>query len=151
MKKSTTFLLIVAFIISIFFISSMGVAAHNSHMKVYFTSIEILDCKTIKTEDGEIYYKKIPLESEGETVYQINYALNPDPSEVTEQDAFEFVFDSDGGTHIDIHGDEQPNAILTKNIVTFFAETTVMIRFQTTDGSNLSKQLMIICKAPKIV
>ena len=147
MKKSTTFLLLVAFLISIFVISTIGVAAHNSHMKVYFQKAEITDCKTLKVAGGVRKYDRVVFDPDGETIYQIQYKLTPNPEEVTERDGFEFIFDNDGGTHKDSHGDDQPNATLNKNIVTFLAETTVVVRLQTLDGSNQFDTITIICKA----
>lgn len=147
MKKSSTFLLIVAFIISIFFISSMGIAASNSHMKKYFTKVEITDCKVIKGAGGDRKIASVQFDSDGETIYEIKYRLTPDPEtgDVTEADAFEFRFDNDGGTHLDGEGNEQPNAILNKNIVTFLAKTTVVVRLQTLDGSNCYDRITIYC------
>ena len=159
MKKSTTFLLIVAFIISIFFVSTMGVAAYNSHMKSYFKDVEIINCQTIKQPGGVYKYDRVTFNPDGDTIYKIDYKLTPDQSKVTEQDAFEFIFDDDGGSHVVIENGEpknSPNAILNKNIVTFLyidpekKSTSVTVRLQTLDGSNKYDTISIICMAPDL-
>lgn len=158
MKKSISFLLIVAFIISIFVVHSIGTAAHNLSFKSYFKTVEITDYdKMSKFGGGQIKDKLIYLQTEGETVYQIQYRTTPDESEVTEGgDGYEFLFDVDGGTHENIHGDQVPNCEFQKkadetnsNILTFHHECTVIVRLQTVDGSNLYDLLKIRCRVQK--
>ena len=152
MKKSIIFIILVTFVVSIFILSSFGTSSDTSQLKHYFQSVEIINVEVIDIGTKKIKYVEVDFDEEfGETYYYIDYVINPDSTEVTEQDAFEFVITSDVPTFDYDDGHEiiqKPCATIYKNVVTFYAECSVSVTLQTTDGSRLSDSVTIICSIP---
>ena len=152
MKKSAIFIILVTFVVSIFILSSFGTSSDSSQLKHYFETVEIINVEVIDLGSTKIKYVDIDFDVEnGETYYYIDYVINPDPEEVTEQDGFEFVitseiptFEYDTGSGII----QKESATIYKNVVTFYAECSVSVTLQTTDGSRLSDSVTIICSIP---
>ena len=156
MKKSSIFLLLVAFFISIFIISSLGTATSSEQMKHYFKSVRIINCEEIDMGNGQVLkYIEMDFDQQtGDPYVYIDYELNPDPSEVTEKDAFEFVFASEVPTFdyedpITHETKTMEMCSIYKNVVTFYHECAITVTLQTTDGSRLHDSVLIICSAPE--
>ena len=157
MKKSSLFLLLVVFFISIFIVSSLGTKTNSDQMKHYFQSVKIINCEELDDGNGHILkYIEVDFDQQtGDPYVYIDYELNPDPSDVTEQDAYEFVFASEVPTFdyedpITHEIKSQPYCSIYKNVVTFYHECAITVTLQTTDGSRLSDSVLIICSEPAI-
>lgn len=169
MKKSVIFLILVAFVMSIFLLSSYGTAAESSQLKTYFSSVSILTYD-FGPEDGmstKILYVDYIVVDSDPYIY-LDYTTTPNQEDVSESDAVEFVFPAnfkeDESVDIESMSQEEyeayveekntfyangvKKAYLYKNTVTFFGECVVNVMLRTTDGSTLYDQVMIICSIP---
>lgn len=169
MKKSVIFLILVAFVMSIFILSSYGTAAETSQLKKYFTDVTILTYD-FGPEDGQeikLLYLDYVVEDSQPYVY-LDYSTTPNQEDVTESDSVEFVFPANftesETVDIDSMSEEErkdyieekntfyvkgvKKAYIYKNTVTFYGECAVMVMLRTKDGSSLYDQVMIICSTP---
>ena len=169
MKKSAIFIILVAFVISIFVLSSFGTTASTTQLKSYFTSVEILNCEPLKGTSMKAMYVDFNAEEYQTSIY-IEYKLTPDQDEVTETDAFEFVFPENLKDQEEISAmsdsekkqyekertilkdeDGVKKAELQKNVITFYDEWTATVMLRTLDGSNLTDTVMIFCSIPMAI
>lgn len=136
MKKSSLLILIITFILSIFVLTFHGGAVNDDQMKTYFKKVEILDCKVIKSPEGDItkllYVDFDTTENIG-YVY-INYRIEPE--DATESTAYEFKAVEGDLDLVTING----------NRVEFSAPGAVIVYLITKDNSNLSDSCWIVCR-----
>ena len=152
MKKSSLFIAIVSFLLSIFLVSMLGGAIKDDQFKIYFSEVEILSYDIILEGEGGSKYKFKGVdfdESSGETKFAIDYRIAPE--EATNSTAYEFAI-VDGNEKFDI-GDGQHTmkdcATIEKNILTFYHPVSIKVMLRTTDGSALSDFCTFICTVPE--
>ena len=75
MKKSSIFILVITFIVSIFVISFFGLQVRDEHMKRYFTRAEFINTEVIDMPDGsKIKYVNVTInEEDGMGYFYITY------------------------------------------------------------------------------
>ncbi len=159
MKKSSIFLLLIALIASIFYISFYGSQPRNDQMKSYLTEAKITGYSLRGASDEtpvEVYtddytgetYKEIylPFDKQNGLPYlYIMYSVSP--KEATEADAFELKIVSEVPQEI-IDGELRDKATLYKNVVTFYGPCWIRIVLHTLDGSDLFDEVKIKCYEP---
>lgn len=152
MKKSSIFILVITFIVSIFVISFFGLQVRDEHMKRYFTRAEFINTEVIDMPDGsKIKYVNVTInEEDGMGYFYITYGQYyiVAPEDSTDSDGYEFIITSEVPTFTDSQGKEQAYAEIYKEKVTFYHECAVNVMLRTTDGSGLSDTLLIVCDAP---
>lgn len=144
MKKSSIFILILTFLLSIFLISFYGLQVRDEHMKRYFTKAEFTNTEVM--EFGGQQYKYLVHQFDPEnapSVLYLEYIVTPE--DVTESEGYEFVIVGGNATFID-GGEEYPYAEINKDRVTFYHECDITVMLRTTDGSGLSDQVIIYCE-----
>lgn len=164
MKKSSIFILLVTFIVSIFMISFYGGSIRNDQFKRYFDDAEILYFEQMK-EDGTLQKIDIREESIGKKtlrysvielnqydgIAQVYIKYSVTPEDVTDSDGYEFVITSGNGTFDVVeHGETITyNYVdINKNEMTFRHECSIRLCLRTTDGSGIARYVTIICSAP---
>ena len=156
MKKSSIFLLLLALIASIFYVSFYGAQPRNDQFKTYLEYAEITGY-TLRGGDEEIpveiytdedtgdVYKEIYLpfdQQDGLPYLYINYRVGPETA--TEYDAFELKIISQVPQGI-IDGELRDKVTLYQNVLTFYAPCWVRIVLHTTDGTDLTDYVRIKC------
>lgn len=158
MKKSSIFLLLIALIASIFYVSFYGAQARNDQFKSYLTYAEItgytlrgsdeeLPVEIYTDDDTHKTYKEIYLpfdQQDGLPYLYISY--NVGPKEATNADAFELKITSQVPQAL-IDGEMRDLATLDHNIVTFYGPCWIRVVLHTIDGSELSDNVRIKCYA----
>ena len=148
MKKSSTFILILSFLLSIFMVSIFGLEIRDEHMKRYFKKVEIINTEVIESPDMGIKEKLIYLQITPDDLpysHYIDYVVLPE--DVTDSDGYEFVIT--GGLYGDVveyGGEEHEYAEMTKNRVDFYHECDITVMLRTTDGSGKQDSVIIICE-----
>ena len=148
MKKSSIFILLVSFFLSIFLISFFGLAVSDEHMKRYFTKAEFINTEVAEFGGNKLKYINIEINSEdGLGYFYITYGeyYQVLPEDSTDSNGYEFVIISDIPTYIDDNGDEQPTIEIYKEKITFYTEGSATVMLRTTDGSDLHDTLLIVC------
>lgn len=143
MKKSSIFILVVTFLLSIFLVSFYGLQIRDEHMKRYFTKAEILDAQVIEFEGEKLKYIIYDFDKQkAPSSLYIEYSVTPE--DVTDSEGYEFIITSGNGTFIEDEI-EYPFAEITKNRVTFYKACDITVMLRTTDGSGLSDSVIIFC------
>ena len=149
MKKSSLFVAIVGFLVSVFLISLFGGAVRDDQFKIYFENVSILTYDIILKGEGgtEHKFKEVIFDEDlGETKIAIDYEIKPESA--TNTSAYEFII-ADGNEQFDI-GDASHTmmdcATIEKNILTFYHPVSIKVMLRTTDGSALSDFCTFICK-----
>ena len=156
MKKSSIFLLLLALIASIFYISFYGAQPRNDQFKSYLEYAEItgytlrgsdeeLPVEVYVDEDTGKTYKEIYLpfdQQDGLPYLYISYRVGP--KEASEADAFEIKITS-AVPQKEIDGEMRDLATLDHNIVTFYGPCWIRVVLHTIDGSELSDNVRIKC------
>ena len=152
MKKSSVFILLLSFILSIFIISFFGLQVRDEHMKRYFTKVEFINVEVIPDTDIKIIDIELN-EDDGIGYFYITYGeyYHVVPEDATDSDGYEFVIISDVPTYEDEHGNELPLVEIHANKVMFYGECAVTVMLRTTDGSSLSDTLLIVCSYPTAI
>ena len=155
MRKTSIFIVLISFLISIFLITFYGLTVRDEHMKVYVTNAEILTCDNLEQARKEGVEKRKRLSFDEETgSTQIFIDLNIEPSATTESNAFELNFVTNetkqvGKSYINyiyVDGEKQPLAELLNSSLTFYRRGAVKIRLHTTDGSEIQDFCTFVCK-----
>ncbi len=147
MKKTSIFIILITFVLSIFLISFYGLAIRDEHMKVYVNKAEILTCDNLQKAREEGAEKRKRLQFDEETgVTQIYIEVNIEPKVTTETNCYELVFfsnttETDGNNqfnYVTVDGEKQLLAEMLNGSLTFYRPGSVKIRLHTTDGSEIS-------------
>ncbi|MCD8204545.1 MAG: hypothetical protein LUC16_01790 [Coprobacillus sp.] len=151
MKKSSLFLIIVLYLVSIVAITFFGQAITMDQFKVYMDAIWITnDYETVVFPNGEeLRYIWIPFNETGEgyTTYQIYYKYSPE--DASEPGSVKFYLTGD--TYTDPETEEvtvyaQINAY---GEILFWRPATITVYVTTADGSQLSDWVSITCYDPE--
>lgn len=153
MKKSSLFIAIVSFLLSVLLVSMLGGAIKDDQFKVYISEVEILTYDIVFEGEGgsKTKFKEVDFdEASGETKIAIDYRIAPE-EDATNSNAYEFAI-VDGNEQFDI-GDGYHTmkdcATLEKNILTFYHPVSIKVMLRTTDGSALSDFCTFICMIPE--
>lgn len=154
MKKSSIFVLIVTFIISIFLINFYGLSVRTDHMKSYIKNVSMDSLTLINTGEsiefktaGKIKYARVnfALAEEGSLSFFIEHTIDP---ETAESDTYEFVILS-GNEEFEVIEDEEVRtyyyAELAKNKLVINHVCSLVIELRALDGSGRSDKVTIIC------
>ncbi|MCD8203976.1 MAG: hypothetical protein LUB56_02500 [Coprobacillus sp.] len=153
MKKSSIFIIIVVFAVSIVVVTFFGMAISMDQFKVYMTSIEITN-ETTKMYDtqGNVIMDLIMLPFNYADTYSsviIDYVTTPE--DATEKNSVRFYLSSNA-TYTDpetgevtIYADVRWNGE-----VVFYSPASIRAYVTTTDGSQLTDYVDIWCYDPAI-
>lgn len=155
MRKTSIFVILISFLISVFLITFYGLTIRDEHMKVYITHAEILTCDNLEQarKEGKDKRKRLTFDEESGST-QIFIDLEIEPSATTESSAYELKFvtnetEEHGKSYINyiyVEGEREPLAELLNTSLTFYRPGTVKIQLHTTDGSEISDFCTFICK-----
>ena len=144
MKKSSVFILLLTFLLSIFLISFFGLQVRDEHMKRYFSKAEFINTEVMEFSGKQYKYLIHEFDPEhAPSVMYLEYVV--EPADVTDSDGYEFIIVGGNGTFID-NEEEYPYAEINKDRVTFYHECDITVMLRTTDGSGLSDQVIIYCE-----
>ena len=159
MKKSSIFVIIVAFILSIFMISFYGLSVRTDHFTTYIRNVEITHC-TVINDGSRVDYQWIGKEENRRKVARVDFSIgqggsvglyleyNVQPEDIpSDQYEFEII---DGNETFEVIENEQPveyhYADLIKNKLTINHVCSIKIVLRALDGSGKEDSLTIICR-----
>ena len=160
MKKSSLFVMLVLFIVSFFGITFFGLSVRDNQFRIRFDDAKITGF--IRADNGEeIDYQVILAgktqikllvldfpQEEGMLKLYIKKQLTPDPSNVTDAEAFEFTIDERGNDeYVDENGNTRRPAVISEqpkigeltirtHAIEFYKPCKITLRLRTTDGSS---------------
>ena len=159
MKKSSIFVIIVAFILSIFMISFYGLSVRTDHFTTYIRNVEITHC-TVINDGSRVDYQWIGKDENRRKVARVDFSIgqggsvglyleyNVQPEDIpNDQYEFEII---DGNETFEVIENEQPveyhYADLIKNKLTINHVCSIKIALRALDGSGKEDSLTIICR-----
>ena len=159
MKKSSIFVIIVAFILSIFMISFYGLSVRTDHFTTYIKNVEITHC-TVINNGSRLDYQYIGKGENRRKVARLDFAIGEGGSiglylehtiepDTIPSDQYEFEI-VDGNEKFVVIVDEEPveyyYAELVKNKLTINHPCSIKIVLRALDGSGKEDSLTIICR-----
>ena len=159
MKKSSIFVIIVAFILSIFMISFYGLAVRTDHFTTYIRNVEITHC-TVINDGSRLDYQWVGKEENRRKVARLDYAIGEGGSiglylehtvepETIKSDQYEFEIVDGNETFVVIENEEPVEyyyAELIRNKLTINHPCSIKIVLRALDGSGKEDSLTIICR-----
>lgn len=163
MKKSSIFVIIVAFIVSIFIISNFGLSVRTDHMKSYINNIDITHCLLVDgtrvdydwVGTGESKRKVARVDfsqQEGSVGLYINYNVTRS-SDVEPILGEDFAFEIESGNDtFDVIVDEEvvtynyAEILPNRNKLTLNHICTIRIALKALDSSGKEDRLTIVCR-----
>ena len=163
MKKSSIFIIIVAFIVSIFIISNFGLSVRTDHMKSYINNIDITHCllmdgKRVDYEwlgSGANKRKVVRVDfsqQEGSIGLYINYNVER-ASNVESILGEDFVFEIESGNEtFEVIENEEvvtynyADMLPNRNKLTLNHICTIRIVLKALDGSGKDDRLTVMCR-----
>ena len=159
MKKSSIFIIIVAFILSIFMISFYGLSVRTDHFTTYISNVEITHC-TVINDGSRLDYQWVGKEENRRKVARLDFTIGNggsvglylehtvEPNTIgSDQYEFEIV---DGNEKFVVVENEEPveyyYAELIKNKLTINHVCSIKIVLRALDGSGKEDSLTIICR-----
>ena len=140
MKKSSLFFIIVACIISVVAISFFGLKVEMGQFTVYMTSISITN------DYQEVAGNKlitVYLNSEGYATLTLDYTYAPE--DATYPDAVKYTLTNNTYTDEETGETKYYATVNSYGEVVFYKAKTVIATITTTDGSQLTDSVYIIC------
>ena len=165
MKKTSIFVVLIAFLASIFLVAFFGAQVIDAQFKAYVRSVEITTFTAKKPSSGEKYYTFMFEEGEDNFV-NIDYEVTFSREGVSEEGLIEFVilsgnttFEENGETYVirvelEENGETYDTAVLKGrgNVLYFNAPGAVIVELRTTveDGSGHRDTCQYICMSKEI-
>ena len=161
MKKSSIFVIIVAFILSIFMINFYGLSVRTDHFTTYIKNVEITHC-TIMNNGSRLDYQWVGKEENRRKVARLDYAVGGggsiglfiehtiDPID-TDRSLYEFEI-VDGNEKFVVIENEEPveyyyaELAPKSNKLTINHTCSIKVTLRATDGSGKEDSLTIICR-----
>ncbi len=150
MKKSSIFIMIVVFAVSIVVVTFFGMAISMDQFKVYMTSIEITNESTAMYDpQGNKVMDMIMIPfDKANTWTSIIIDYHCEPENATEKNAVRFYLSNDTYTdpetgEVTVYADVRWNGE-----VVFYTTAVVKVYVTTTDGSQLTDSIDIWCYDP---
>lgn len=152
MKKTSIFVVLIAFLASIFLVAFFGAQVIDAQFKAYVRNVEITTFTAKKPTSGEKYY--IFTFEEGEDNFvNIDYEVTFSREGVSEEGLIEFAIIS-GNSTFEEDGETYDKAVLKGrgNVLYFNAPAAVTVELRTTveDGSGHRDTCQYICMPKEI-
>ena len=158
MKKASIFVIVVAFILSIFMISFYGLSVTTDHMKAYINSIEITHVTLVKDLKHVDYYwqgkdmtrrKQVRIDtSQQSNPFGLYIEYKTSPEDVPSTD-FEFAIDSGNESYVVIEDGQEVEykyAELNRNLVTISHTCVIRVSVSAKDGSGAGDSITLMCR-----
>lgn len=141
MKKAIIFFIFAIYLVSIVSITFFGLKPISDQFKIYMKSIELTSYDEIVNGMKILTIDFNETEKYGSVFLSYEYT----PETATEPNKVEFYIS--GNTYTDENGEELKYAdVFPNGEVVFYKRKAVTVTITTTDGSNQSDTLLIICK-----
>lgn len=159
MKKSSIFVIIVAFVLSIFMINFYGLSVRTDHFTTYIRNVEITHC-TVINNNSRLDFQYVGKEENRRKVARLDFSIGQggsvglylehtvEPDDIG-SDQYEFEIVDGNETFVVTEGDQQVEyyyAELIRNKLTINHVGSFKIKLRALDGSGQEDSITIIAR-----